>query len=95
MYTHYEWDQAKNRANILKHGIDFADIPPVFDRPMLIEPDERKQYGEDRWIGLGMFPNGIEVVLAFTEPTKELTRIMSARSAIQKERKRYHEEIGY
>ena len=81
LYMHYEWDQAKNRANILKHGIDFADIPPVFDRPMLIEPDERKQYGENRWIGLGMFPNGIEVVLAFTEPTKELTRIISARRA--------------
>ena len=92
---HYEWDQAKNRANLLKHGIDFADIPLVFDRPMLIEPDEREQYGEERWIGLGMFPNGIEVVVAFTEPTNELTRIISARRATQKERKRYHEEIGY
>ncbi len=95
LYIRYEWDHSKNRANIRKHGIDFADIPPVFDRPMLIEPDEREQYGEDRWIGLGMFPNGIEVVVVFAESTKESTRIISARRATQKERKRYHEEIEY
>ena len=69
---HYEWDQAKNRATILKRGVDFADIPPVFDRPMLIEPDERKQYGEDRWIGLGMFPNGIGSCFGFYRAYKRI-----------------------
>ena len=91
----FEWDDAKNRANIRKHAIDFADVLPVFDRPMLVEPDERKQYGEDRWIGLGVFPNGIEVVVVFTEPVYETTRIISARRATQKERIQYHEEIRY
>jgi uncharacterized DUF497 family protein len=27
MQQGYEWDDAKNRENIAKHGIDFADIP--------------------------------------------------------------------
>ena len=92
---HYEWDEAKNRANIQKHGIDFADVPPVFDQPMLIDPDERKQYSENRWTGLGMLPNGNEVVVIFTEPIREITRIISARRATRNERKKYHEEIGY
>ena len=91
----FEWDDAKNKANIRKHAIDFADLPPVFDRPMLVEPDERRQNCEDRWIGLGVFPNGIEVVVVFTEPAHETTRIISGRRATQKERIRYHEEIGY
>ena len=91
----FEWDGTKNRANIRKHAIDFADVPPVFVRPMLVEPDEREQYGEDRWIGLGVFPNGIEAVVVFTEPAHETTRLISARRATQKERIRYHEEIGY
>ena len=92
---YYEWDEAKNRANIEKHGIDFADVPSVFDQPMLVDPDEREQYGEDRRIGLGMFPNGIEVVVVFTESNEEATRIISTRRATRNERKRYHEEVGY
>jgi len=27
----YTWDEAKRQANIEKHGIDFADVPPMFD----------------------------------------------------------------
>jgi len=43
----------------------------------------------------GMLPNGVEVVVVFTEPNKETTCIISARPATQKERKRYHEEVWY
>ncbi len=27
----YEWDEAKRLANLRKHGIDFTDVPAVFD----------------------------------------------------------------
>ena len=91
----FEWDDAKNGANIRKHCIDFEDVAPVFDRPMLIEPDEREQYGEDRWIGLGIFPNGIEVAVVYIEPNDDTVRIISARRATRLERQRYHEEIEY
>jgi len=30
----FEWDEAKNAANIRKHGIDFADVINIFDHPM-------------------------------------------------------------
>jgi len=47
----FEWDEAKNTANIRKHGIDFADAIDIFNHPMLAILDEREDYGEERWIG--------------------------------------------
>jgi hypothetical protein len=49
----FEWNEAKNLENIRKHQIDFADVPEMFEGPMLIELDERIDYGEDRWVGIG------------------------------------------
>lgn len=47
-----EWDEAKNRANIRKHGFDFADAAEMFRGMLLVEPDTREDYGEKRWQGL-------------------------------------------
>ncbi|MEH2250868.1 BrnT family toxin [Nostoc sp.] len=44
----FEWDEAKNLENLRKHEIDFADVPNMFESPMLIELDDRFDYGEDR-----------------------------------------------
>jgi hypothetical protein len=62
---------------------------------MLVELDEREQYSEDRWIGVGIFPNGIEVVVVFAESVDETIRLISARRATRKERMRYHEKNRY
>ena len=35
----------------------------MFDSPMLIEPDDRLDYGEDRWLGIGFLGNGVTVVI--------------------------------
>lgn len=35
----FEWDEAKNQINIRKHGIDFSDVPDMFNHPMLIRRD--------------------------------------------------------
>ena len=48
-----EWDEEKSRANIRRHRIDFADVHPVFDGPMFVTLDTRRDYGEDRLIGIG------------------------------------------
>lgn len=29
----FEWDEAKNQINICKHGIDFSDVPDMFQTP--------------------------------------------------------------
>ena len=50
----FEWDWQKNRANIAKHELDFADASRVFQLPLRVFLDERQDYGENRWIGIGM-----------------------------------------
>jgi uncharacterized DUF497 family protein len=43
----FEWDEAKNRANIRKHGLDFSDAQEMFRGFLLVRPDVREDYGEE------------------------------------------------
>ncbi|TEU19012.1 MAG: BrnT family toxin [Anaerolineales bacterium] len=88
---HFEWDESKSAINVRKHKIDFADVPVVFEGPMLIDYDDRQDYGEDRWIGIGLL-RSIVVVVVFTERGKDTICIISARKANQNECERYYEE---
>jgi uncharacterized protein len=88
----FEWDEQKNELNIDKHGFDFADAYRAFDRSMVVDIDDRIDYGEDRWIGIGMLDERI-VVVVFTEPDLETTRIISLRKALSQERKRYEQYL--
>jgi hypothetical protein len=85
------WDRRKNEANIKKHELDFADAFIVFESPMLVGLDEREDYGEDRWIGIGLMENRI-VIIVFTEPEEETIRVISFRKATTDESKRYEQE---
>jgi len=89
----FEWDEKKNKDNIKKHGIDFADVPAMFDQPMFVNMDAG-DYGEDRWIGVGMLKN-IVVVVVFTEREEESIRIISARKATKYERENYEKKIPH
>lgn len=62
----FEQDEHKNSINIDKHGFDFSDAWAVFDAPMLVKHDTREEYGEDRFIGIGILRKTI-VVIVFTE----------------------------
>jgi uncharacterized protein len=90
----FEWDEAKNLENIRKHEIDFADVLSVFDGEMLIELDDRFDYGEDRWFGIGFLGLGIAVIV-LTERRKDVTRIISARRANRHEQKRFEQYLSY
>jgi uncharacterized protein len=89
----FEWDEAKNRTNILKHGFDFADAESMFHGPLLIRPDTREDYGEERWIGIGMLARGTIAFVVFSEPIQGLIRIISLRRADHEERKEYEKAI--
>lgn len=85
----YEWDEAKNRQNIAKHGIDFADARWIFQRPVLVRRDDRQDYREDRSIALGEL-DGVVIVMVFTRRGDHI-RIISVRKANRNERKVYQE----
>ena len=49
----FEWDERKRQGNIARHGIDFIDVLPLFSQPdALVFEDNRKDYGESRYIML-------------------------------------------
>ena len=85
----FEWDERKNQINIGKHGFDFVDAPRIFDLPLLSALDER-DYGEERWIGIGML-DGRVIVVVYTEPSENTIRIISLRKALSYERSRYEQ----
>jgi uncharacterized protein len=88
----FEWDERKNRANLRKHGLDFANAWEVFRGPMLVYADVREGYGEDRWLGIGML-RGEAVFLVFTQPQTDVIRIISMRKASRNERQEYEKAI--
>jgi uncharacterized protein len=86
----FEWDEQKNQANIAKHELDFADASKIFRFPLRIGLDERQDYEEDRWIGIGIL-DGRVVVVVFTESDEQTIRIISLRKAMPYERKCYEQ----
>jgi uncharacterized DUF497 family protein len=88
----YEWDERKRRVNVKKHGIDFIDVPQVFDGDVVLLPDERFDYGEPRFIALGILKSQV-VVVAYTERDENI-RVISARKATKNEQIYYFQEIA-
>ena len=86
----FEWNEEKNKANIQKHGLDLADAPEIFAVPILVALDDREDYGEDRWIGIGMLKSRTVVVL-YTEHGEDTIRIISLRKALTHERNQYEQ----
>jgi uncharacterized DUF497 family protein len=84
----FEWDERKNQANIRKHGLDFADAREIFSMPMLVAPDDREDYGEDRWIGVGLL-RAFVVVVVYVERDEDVVRVISLRKALSHERAEY------
>lgn len=87
-----EWDPAKNRANLGKHGFDFADAEEMFEGALVVDADTREDYGENRWRGLGRI-GGRVVQVVFCERGPDTIRIISLRKATNRERKEYEKTI--
>jgi uncharacterized DUF497 family protein len=81
----YEWDEAKNQKNIVKHGLNFEDAEQVFSGPCVTFEDDHFAYGEERLITLGLLAGRL-VVIAHS-PRDEGTRIISRRKGNRREQK--------
>jgi uncharacterized DUF497 family protein len=88
----FEWDERKRQSNLATHGVDFADLEPLFAGDTVTVLDDRFDYGEDRFITLALL-NGIVLAIAHTE-TDEVIRFISARRATSYEEEVYFKEIG-
>ena len=93
MLTRFEWDPAKAQANVRKHRIGFELAARVFADPMALTVQDRVEQGECRWQTLGLVEGQLVLLVAHTvrddDDGAEVIRIISARRADPKERKRY------
>ena len=92
MPSQFEWDEEKDRSNRAKHGIGFEEAKVIFASPVLTAPDDRQDYGEERFISYG--PLGPLAVLAVVHTRRRgQIRLISARKANFKERQAYYEYL--
>ena len=87
----FEWDEAKRQLNLRRHGINFVDAVEVFQVETVTVIDDRYEYGEMRFLTLGLV-NGMVVAVSHTE-NGDVIRIISARKAQKDEEIRYFKEI--
>ena len=89
----FTWDESKRRANLRKHGLDFADAGRVFDGPMVLFEDMRVHDREQRMIGIGLL-DFLVVLIVHVESPDEI-RIISMRKADSDETDLFYQNAGY
>ena len=91
----YLWDPIKQRTNLRKHGVEFADAAiGLEDESALTVLDEDSET-EYRYQTLCMGPQPDVLMVVHTEEINELITIISARLAEPLERQQYYEGIIY
>jgi uncharacterized protein len=99
MVTRFEWDPAKAAGNLRKHGVSFETAMRAFADPFALTEQDRIEGGEQRWQTLGDVDGRLLVLVAHTLREEdedgqsiEIIRIISARAADRRERRRYEQE---
>jgi uncharacterized DUF497 family protein len=91
----FDWDPPKAKSNGLKHGISFEEAATAFLDPAGLDgEDVEHSESEERRLRLAKSSLGRILVIAYTmrRDDEEVTRIISARCASRKERKKYEVE---
>lgn len=98
MKIRFEWDSAKAESNLKKHRVSFEMASRSFFDPFAIVEQDRIENGEHRWQTLGIVDGYLLLLVAHTvrddEDGTEVIRIISARRAEPKERKRYEQNCS-
>ena len=103
----FEWDLAKEAANLRRHGLDFESdaagvlAHPYHDRLCVEEFDfDHSDEDEERWITTGPHPFVPVLIVRVVWTTRQdddgndVTRIISARKADAGERKHYEHQLS-
>ena len=88
----FEWDETKAKANLLRHGVDFADTATSFDDDRALTVADPDAVGEERFLTVAQDAIGRLLVTCFAF-RGDTIRIISSRKASRGERRRY-EIIG-
>jgi uncharacterized protein len=96
MRYQFDWDPAKARRNLQKHGVSFERAARIFLDPFAISIfDESHSEKEDCWITIGAEANEVLLVVVHTfrniDAETSLIRLISVRKATKEEAHQYHE----
>ena len=75
----FTWHESKRQSTLKRCGLDFVDAELVFAGPTFTFEDDRKDYGEQRWVTLGLL-RGKVLVIVHAETEAEI-RVISMREA--------------
>lgn len=95
MRQKFEWDAVEAASNFAKRRVRFETAIRVFADPFLYTQQDRIENGEWRWQSIGMLDGQCVILVAHTvheQDGSEVIRIISARKAELKERKRYGQQ---
>lgn len=81
------FDPAKRAVTLAHRGLDFAAAAEVFDGPTVTVEDTREDYGEVRWITMGLL--GDRTVVRVWTQRGSSRRIISMRYAHERETKEF------
>jgi hypothetical protein len=89
-YGDFEWDAAKARANVRKHGVTFEEAATAFLDDLAVPYEDPVHH--DRFILVGMSLQSNLLLVVFAERAgADRVRIISARGATRRERRVYEE----
>ena len=95
MKIRFEWDNEKAENNFRKHGVSFEISTRVFADLFAVVKQDRIENGEYRWQTLGVVDGYLLLLVAHAVRDDvdgtEVIRIISARRAEPKERKRFEQ----
>ena len=86
------FDPAKREATLAARGLDFADAGQVFASLLVENRDDRFDYGEDRFITVGLL--GERMVVVVWTPRGDDRQVISMRKANEREQRRYGKQMG-
>ena len=87
-----EWDEEKRLWTLERKGLDFADVLKVLEETYIVQPDDRRQYPEARFLTYG-FLLGRLIMFAWT-PTSGGMRIISMRKCNDREQRKFGRWVG-
>jgi uncharacterized DUF497 family protein len=96
LLVRFAWDRRKSAENLRIRGFDFEFATLIFEGPTVEREDQRRDYGEPRFIAIGL-AQGIALTVVYTDRAESGTlvrRIISARLSNRRERQAYFEALA-
>ncbi len=92
----FAWDLRRSEENLRARGFDFEFATLVFEGPTLERQDQRRDYGEQRVVTIGL-AQGNALTVVYTDRAEAgvvIRRIISARMSDRRERQAYYQALS-